>query len=87
MTIATNSADREALNRDRPDAAPGGLTVDYQPSQDRAEVTRLAVAAGSGPAATSGLTTLLRRRLRFLSVLFAVLFGTVELLTLGLAIT
>ncbi len=85
--MATNSADRETLNRDRPDVAPGGVTVDFQTSQDRADVPRLAVVAGSGPAATSELTTLLRRRLRFLSVLFAVLFGTVELLTLGLAIT
>lgn len=36
---------------------------------------------------TAELVPLLRRRLRFLSVLFAVLFGLVVLLRLGLAVT
>jgi hypothetical protein len=78
--LAINPADGLPLNRVRPDATQAGATVDYQPPQDLAEVPRLAVVAGSGPATTSELTTLLRRRLRFLSVLFAVLFGVVMLL-------
>jgi len=85
--LAINSADRSPQNRVRPDATPAGVTVDYQPPRDPAEAPRLAVVAGSRPGATSELVTLLRRRLRFLSVLFAALFGMVELLTLGNAIT
>ncbi len=85
--MRSKSAEGLPRNLASPDAVPGGVTVHYQPPQEPAEIPHLAVIAGSGPAATSELVTLLRRRLRFLSVLFAVLFGTVELLTLGLAIT
>ena len=85
--MAINSADGSPLNRVRPDATPAGVTVDYQPPRDPAEAPRLAVVAGSRPGATSELVTLLRRRLRFLSVLFAALFGMVELLGPRNAIT
>ncbi len=78
--MATNSRDRQPPSRDRLDAAPGGVTVDYQPPHGPAVVARLAIVADSRPVATSELTTLLGRRLRFLSVLFAVLFGVVMLL-------
>ena len=60
-----------------------GLTVDYRPPQSKADVPRLAVVAGSGPAATSELTALLRRRLLFLALLFGGLFGIVTPLVLS----
>ena len=81
--MATNSADGSPRNRGRPDAAPLGLTVDYQSPQDQTESRRLALVAGSGQGATAQLTTLLRRRLLFLSLVFAVIFGIVTLILLG----
>jgi eukaryotic-like serine/threonine-protein kinase len=81
--LATNSADGFPLNRVRPDAANVGLTVDYQPPPEQAQPPRLAVVAGSGSKATSELASLLHRRLRFLSVLFAGLLGIVTLLVLA----
>lgn len=81
--MAINSADNLPLNRVESDPAHAGLTVDYQPPEDQAEILRLAVGAGSGRAAKSELATILRRRLRFLAVLFAVLFGSVMILTLA----
>jgi serine/threonine-protein kinase len=56
------------------------VTVDYQPPQGRADIPRLAIIAGSGSKAISELASLLLRRLRFLSVLFAGLLGIVSLL-------
>ena len=78
--MVSKSAEGLPLNRAGPDAAPGGVTVDYQPPQGRADIPRLAIIAGSGSKATSELASLLRRRLRFLSVLFAGLLGIVSLL-------
>jgi eukaryotic-like serine/threonine-protein kinase len=71
------------LNRVRPDAARVGPTVDYQSLQDQAQDGRIAVVAGSGPGETAVLAILLRRRLFFLSVLFAILFGIVALIYFG----
>jgi serine/threonine-protein kinase len=80
--LTTNSEDGLTRNRVRPDAAQVELTVDYQPPQDWAEAPRVAVVAGTGSRATSELATILLRRLRFLSVLFAGLLGIVTLIVL-----
>lgn len=81
--MASNSADNVPLNHVEPDAPLPGVTVAYQSRQDSAENLHLAMAAGSGTGATSELTGLLHRRLRFLSLLFAGLLGIVTLIVLG----
>jgi serine/threonine-protein kinase len=77
------SGDGLPRNHPGPDAAPTGVTVDYQPSRDWADVPRVAVVAGPTSRATSELAAILLRRLRFLSVLFAGLLGIVTLLILA----
>jgi serine/threonine-protein kinase len=82
--LATRSADDSPRSRGRPDAAPLGLTVDYQPPQDDAtDGRRVALVTGSGPVATSLLAALLRHRLLGLSSLFAGLLGIVAAIILG----
>ncbi len=80
--MATNSADDLRLNRVRLDTPRPGPTVDYHPSQDR-EDFRVPVVSGSVLGATSELAAILRRRLLFISLLFAVLFGIVSSMILG----
>ena len=81
--MVANSADGLPVNHVRNESAHAGLTVDYRPPQDQAQGGRIAVVAGSGPGETAELAILLRRRLFFLSVLFAVLFGIVALIYFG----
>jgi hypothetical protein len=78
-----DSADDLPANRVRNEPAPVGPTVDYRLPQDQAEGSRIAGLSGSGSGATAELTTLLHRRLFFLSVLFAALFGIVALIYFG----
>jgi hypothetical protein len=80
--LATHSEDGSPLNRGRPDAGNTGLTDFYQPPPQQTQPPRLAVVAGSGSKATSELASLLHRRLRFLSLLFAGLLGIVTLVVL-----
>ncbi len=55
-------------------ASPEGLTIDYEPGRSIGRLP-LAVATGSGPATEDELRALLRRRLRFLCLLLASLYG------------
>jgi serine/threonine-protein kinase len=80
--LAIHTADGSPRNPGRPAAAPSVLTVDYQPPQDRTDGPRVALVASSGPGATALLARLLRRRLLFLSFVFAVLSGLVSLIFL-----